>query len=70
MQEVRCSCGTSHDTRSLRTLGRQYSDSGEYFELANCPACGSTLCLSANVEGASAVRLRVATAATRMRRTH
>jgi hypothetical protein len=68
MKEVRCSCGRVHETRSLRPVGRQYGDRGEYYELANCPACGSTICAGTNVRQPSGVRLRVAAPSTSMRR--
>ncbi|MGD0679488.1 MAG: hypothetical protein ABSC94_29210 [Polyangiaceae bacterium] len=43
MNEARCTCGAVHD--NLVPAGVQEVDEDEYLELANCPVCGSTLCV-------------------------
>jgi hypothetical protein len=45
MDAIRCSCGAMHHVDALEPIGRQQGLAGEYAELANCPSCGSTLCV-------------------------
>jgi hypothetical protein len=46
MQAIRCSCGATHAPNAVQQIGRQYGLDGEYMDLGNCPACGSTICVA------------------------
>jgi hypothetical protein len=46
MRVLRCSCGAAHPVAELLPIGRQYGRGGEYADLANCPSCGSTICVA------------------------
>ena len=34
-----------HSSDAVKHIGRQYGIEGEYMDLANCPTCGSTICV-------------------------
>ncbi|MGH7298599.1 MAG: hypothetical protein ACRELB_26905 [Polyangiaceae bacterium] len=44
MNTIRCGCGAMHGPERMEPVGVMEAD-GERYELANCPSCGSTLCV-------------------------
>jgi hypothetical protein len=45
VEAIRCSCGAVHPRGRMLPLGTMHVSCDERIELANCPSCGSTVCV-------------------------